>query len=575
MYDCDFLIVGGGPSGCVLASRLARTSSSPKVLLVEAGSDNSDLEHQVSGQRYMTLKTAQGYNWGYDTVPQKQLNGQKIDYSRGRGLGGSSAINFLVYVRGPKHDYDEWANLVDDEAWSWEQTNRRFNKIETYHGEVSDEFKAYVNPSYESHGHDGPLDLGFSDTWEKDLKNLLDAARQCGHPLNTDLNDGNPIGVGIPASTAHRGRRVTAATAYLSNKPDNLKVITNTAVTNIIFQDKKAIGVQTSRQEFFASKEVILCAGALDSPKILLLSGIGPAKELEKFKIKVVHDVANIGQGLKDHCFAPLTLLQKPDTNDRAKFFTDPRAMEDARQEWLKDQSSGALAHFYCAVLVGFFKSERIRNSTEFQALPTSLQNYLHGDTVPDYEMTSHTPPLWVNENEVLKPADTYLSLLTFWMNPQSTGSLSLQSANPHDTLLIDPQFLSHPFDRRAAIEAIRHTMELIALPLVSKDTIKLVGGPKSSSDEDILTYIKSALFSSWHMCSTVKMGRPGEHGTCVNKNFQVVGVERLRVVDMSVAPIITNNHTQSVAYLIGETAAEKLINEYDLDTLSAKAVEL
>ncbi|MCJ1267643.1 hypothetical protein MMC22_007529 [Lobaria immixta] len=215
---------------------------------------------------------------------------------------------------------------------------------------------------------------------------------------------------------------------------------------------------------------------------------------------------------------------------------------------------------------MAFLKSEHVINSAEFQELPIPVQEHLQRETVPHYEFTSHTPPLWVNEHEELKPTDTYLSILAFGQNPQSTGSVRLKSADLRDGLLIDPQFLSHAFDRRSAIEAVRHTLDLIESPSLSKSTIRLIGAPRSRSDEDILDYVRSTLYSSWHMCGTVKMGKPGEETTCVDKNFRVVGIDALLVVDMSIAPIMTNNHTQSVAYLIGETAAEKLIQEYGMD---------
>ncbi|KAI9820634.1 MAG: hypothetical protein M1827_005003 [Pycnora praestabilis] len=589
----DFLIVGGGASGSALAYRLANSASKPSVLLVEAGDDNSDPVLRVAGDRFTLINSHPALNWGYETVPQQALKGRNVNYSRGKGLGGSTAINFGVFVRGPSEDYDRWADLVGDDCWNWKNVRERYKKVvyprtyvnddiqhnehrvietkhsmENYPGQVPQEQSKYIHPNQEDHGSSGPLNIDFPDRLEKNIAEFFDAAEEHGHPLNPDLNSGNPLGLGIAPGTSHKGCRITAASAYLSNVPKNLTILTNTHITRLVFEAEKAVGVESNGKQLLANKEVILAAGALDTPKILLLSGIGPRQHLEEHGIRVIQDLPGIGQNLQDHCFAPLTILQKPGTNERAAFLSDPKAIEAARAQWLKDQT-GPLAHFFCGLGMGWFKSDPVFQSEEFKALDTGTKELLKRKTIPSYEICTHMPALYTDSYE-LKPSDTYFSITTFAMNPQSTGEVKLQSADPNAKLLIDPKLMSHPYDRRVAIEAIRHTMELMESPSIKKNMIKYIGAPKSKSDEDIWEHIRTSLSSSWHMSCTAKMGKPNDPGTCVDNDFRVVGIKNLRVVDMSVTPFVTNNHTQSTAYLIGETAAEKLIVEHALNVQSS-----
>ncbi|KAI9795241.1 MAG: hypothetical protein M1835_006137 [Candelina submexicana] len=564
MATSEVIIVGGGPAGCALAYRLASCRKAPSVTLIEAGGDNADVSLRVTADRYETFTTQPALNWGYKTVPQEHAKGKQLDYSRGRGLGGSSAINFSVFTHGPRDDYDEWARLVDDDIWSWENVKRRFKRIEAYESVKDKKIRRYIQPEPGAHGHDGPVKVGFPDIFEKGIVEVIDAAEEAGLPINKDLNSGNPIGMGVPPSTSSMGQRVTAASSYLVDAPKNLTIVTHTPAIRILFDGKKAVGVESSGKRFFASKEVILSAGAIDSPKILLLSGVGPEQELRTHGIAVLEDLPGVGKNLHDHNVVPLVVVQKPGTNDRPSLFDNAEALAAAREQWLKDYT-GPLASFYSAMAMGFFKSDAVLRSGEFQALPKSTQDFLRRETVPHFEIGSGLPRLGLEDDDTQK-GETTTTYEAFWMNPQSVGELKLQSSNPKDLLLMDPRALSHPFDRRVAIETMRTCMDLLETPLLAKNTLRCASAPKSKREDDIYDYIQKNIFSSWHMCSTIKMGKPDEAGTCVDKDFRVVGLENLRVVDMSIVPLIPNAHTQSTAYLIGETAAEKLINEYSLE---------
>lgn len=314
----------------------------------------------------------------------------------------------------------------------------------------------------------------------------------------------------------------------------------------------------------FATHEVILCAGTLDSPKILLHSGIGPADQLSRYHIPVMHDVPAVGQGLRDHAFLNLTVRRNESDNDRRSFYGSQEAMDAAQKQWNQDRT-GPWSVYGCENLIGFFKSDSISSSMEFQNLPPSQKEFLLRETVPHYELLTHFPihyfiPGFAPENL------SYDTLLIFLLNEQSRGEVTLQSADPNVPLKFDPNFLSHPFDQRVCIEALRAGMAVIRHPLFAKDSEADIIVPKvATSDDGLLEFWRENMTSSWHMVGTAKMGRLGDRDAVVDANFKVWGISSLRVADNSVLPILPNAHTQSSAYVTGMACAEKLIAEYQL----------
>jgi choline dehydrogenase-like flavoprotein len=310
-----------------------------------------------------------------------------------------------------------------------------------------------------------------------------------------------------------------------------------------------------------ASKDVILSAGTIDSPKILMLSGIGPSDELAKNDIPLIQDLP-VGKNLRDHFCIVTAFIRADGVNDRAAFYGSEEAMAAAREQWQKD-GSGPWSIFGCQGGIGYFKSDRVYASEEFKALPKEEQDYLQKETVPTYELFTHFPIHMLNPE--MPNNLTYNGLTVFPMNEQSRGEVTLQSKNPRDKPIMDPKLFSHPFDQRVAIESLRHLMEFTEHPAYAKDTVQAIHVPKSTSDEDLLEFIQQNLISVWHMTGTVKMGKAGEKGTCVDSDFKILGVDNLRVADMSVVPVLTNNHTQATAYIAGASLADKLVAEYDL----------
>jgi choline dehydrogenase-like flavoprotein len=308
------------------------------------------------------------------------------------------------------------------------------------------------------------------------------------------------------------------------------------------------------------TREVILCAGALDTPKLLMVSGIGPAEQLQKHSIPLIQDIPAIGTGIRDHMFCPLIYAVKDGITDRASLYGNQKAMDVAIEQWKKD-GTGPWAIVGCQNGIGFFKSDRITSSDEFRSLPAEEQNFLLRETVPHYEAFTNTPMHWIMPG--LPNDHNYISVLVLLLNNQSKGEVTLQSSDPSVPLRFDPKLLSHSFDCRVAIEASREIFRVAKHP--SSFLEAQIVGPQSDSDEDILGHWKQAASSCWHMTGTVKMGHRDDPNAAVDSKFHIRGIERLRIADMSVVPLLTNNHPQATAYVTGVTCADTLIAEYNL----------
>ncbi|KAI4591737.1 hypothetical protein KJ359_012660 [Pestalotiopsis sp. 9143b] len=559
----DFVVVGSGPAGSALAAGLANSKARPSVLLLEAGGDDDDRSLRVDGQRWQTFMR-ENMNWGFKTVPQKECADRQIDYSRGRVLGGSSAINFGVYTVGARDDYDEWARLTGDEAFGWDRTQARYKALETFNGKLPPNIDArYAAPKDADHGFSGPLKTGYAAEWEEDLPPMLDIFQKAGYDLNLDHNSGNPLGMSVLINTAANGLRSTSRD-LLAPKPENLTILSNSPVQRIVLDGKKAVAAESNGHKYHASKEVILAAGALNSPRILMHSGLGPAAQLEQFKIPVVQDIPHVGQGLRDHEFSPLVFKRKAGSTGRSAFYGDDAAMQAATKQWEAD-GTGAWSKFACETGIGFFKLDAVTSSPEFAALPPREQAYLRSPTVPHMEVITHFPMHWFLPDFPPENLD-YSCLLAFLLNSQARGEVRLQSADPDAPLLFDPKFLEHPYDRRAAVESLRAVIRVAQSEAFAKDTEAQLVGPVSDSDDDLLAYWRQTLSSSWHMTGTLKMGKPGDADAVVDPDFKLIGFEGLRVADMSAVPILASGHTQAIAYVTGLTAAEKLRAEYNLN---------
>ncbi|KAF2036546.1 glucose-methanol-choline oxidoreductase [Setomelanomma holmii] len=523
----DFIIVGAGPAGAALSSRLASYLPTHSILLLEAGPP-SDSTPQALYDRYTAFRTP-GLNYGYQTTPQAALNNQVIDYSRGKGLGGTSLINFAIWNRGARDDYDEWARLVGDEKFAWKNVKPIYDSIENFHNPGYEDAKSkYVRIEDEAHGQEGLVSVEFAQRCEEHLPDLMSGIEEFGWKINRDVNSGDPIGVGFTPATAREGARVTAMTAYLGDVPANLKIRTGVQVARVLFDGKKAVGVESvDGEKIFGSKEVILSAGALDTPKVLLLSGVGPASELQALDIPVVQDLAGVGRNLQDHCHYPISAVLK--------------------------EGTGPLSYVNNSYVLGFLKDVALYDTDEFRSLAPETKVHLQKGTVPCWELGTGVPKLGPPPPG---PPRQYLTSIGVLMNPQSRGVVSLRSADPREPALFDPKVMSHPYDRKVLITAGKRILEFMKTPSIAKTIEGPANMPASESDEDILAFIKQNLKSTWHMSCTCKMGSEEDESAVVNSDFAVKKVQGLRVVDLSVLPALVNAHPVGAGYLMGEMVA-------------------
>ncbi|EXJ94472.1 hypothetical protein A1O1_02868 [Capronia coronata CBS 617.96] len=541
--EYDFIIVGAGASGCPIASRLARSAAKPSVLLLEAGTPTGRVEYLSADQRFAVASNVSSFpNWGYKTTPQNQLAGQEVDYSRGKGLGGTTCINYCGWLVGPSDDYNQWARLVGDQDFAWANAKRCLDKVTHLHPQIPrPELKRYIDPDIKDHSDSGVIDLTYGGPWIPDIENIFIAAEQVGISTNKDVNSGNPIGLGMGTVCCIDGKRITAA-KYLEDPPSNLTIVTGALVAKVLLEGKKARGLLTDDGRVFSARcEVIISGGALNSPQLLLLSGIGPRDELEKHDIPVQHELNMVGKNLEDHCFSSVGVVVKH----------GPEYHETGTP--------------LCPSPMAFLQSPAALRSPEYARLPSHVQKHLETPTVPHFEIATHSPPAFLNY--IPEPEVSFVGAICLLDNPQSRGSVRLRSASPNDAPIIDPKFLTNPYDRRVMIDGVRQTLRLLTAPVFAQKLLKVLG-PADDSDEAIWEHIRTHFGSSWHMASTVRMGTSSDTD-CVDSNFKVFGIEGLRVVDMSVCPFVPNNHCQSTAYVLGEIAAEKLIKQYNLDTPS------
>jgi choline dehydrogenase-like flavoprotein len=530
------------------------------VLLLEAGGQNDEVETQRLADRYSTFVTAPGYNWNYITAPQKQLENRELYYPRGKGLGGSSAINFAFYSRGPKDDFDEWARQVGDDFYKYENALPLLKRYEGYKPITNPDHLKYSSPKVEDHGFDGPVQITYADNWEIHQEKLLSASYEFGLPKNLDGNNGDSIGVNVVPATGYKGLRSTSKSAYLDNRPSNLEVVTNALATKILFDGKKAIGVVAGGKEYFAGKEVIISAGSLDSAKLLMLSGIGPKAELDRHDIPLLADLP-VGVGLQDHLHVGMTVQVKDSFDNRAEWATADAMLASEKQFAL--DGTGPLGTVYNLGINGFFKgSKEVYSSPEFASLPEAMKEYIQKPTIPTWEYCMLEPPL-VPGWDTTK---AFMTIIAIGMVPQSRGTVTLKSSDPNDPPVSDPNFANHPFDRLTMIDGTRQCFRLLRSPIFAQDTIEDLVMPKSDSDEDIWTFIQQMGNSTWHPSSTVRMGKLDDTTAVVTSNFRVKGFEGLRVADVGVLPFMINCHTVSTAYYIGESAAERIITELCLN---------
>ncbi len=529
METYDYVIVGAGSAGCVLANRLS-ASGRHSVLLLEAGPrDNSLWIHLPIG--YAKTMFHPVYNWGFYTEPEPAMNNRQIYWPRGRGLGGSSSINGLIYVRGQHQDYDRWAALGNP-GWGWNDVLPYFIKSE-----------GNSRGAGEYHGGDGPL--GCSDIGETHplMEAIIAGAGELGVPRNDDFNGAQQEGVGYYQLFTRRGLRSSAAVAYLkpARARANLRIETDARASALVMDGTRAVGVRYRQhgveREVRAAREVLLSAGALQSPQLLQLSGIGNAALLQSHGIPVVHDSPGVGENLQDHLQARIMYkVKQPITlNDALR---SPWGRLSMGWQWLRHRS-GPLA-------IG------INHGGMFmRALPAAV--------TPDIQF--HFAAL---SAEMAGAATHRWSGCTFsvcQLRPTSRGTVSIKSRDPLAAPAMHANYLSTEIDCRTMVEGVKTARRLARTQALAA----LVGdeyrpGDDVHNDDEVLEFVRNYGATIFHPAGTCKMG--SDDRAVVDTRLKVHGVSGLRVIDASIMPTLVSGNTNAPVVMIAEKAADMILEE-------------
>ena len=526
----DYIIVGAGSAGCVLADRLSADGRNT-VLVLEYGGSDSSVFIQMPSALSIPMNMRK-YNWQYESEPEPNLGGRCMHTPRGKGLGGSSSINGLVYVRGNACDFEHWQDQ-GAHGWGYADVLPYFKRAER---------RAEGGDSYR--GGDGPLDTTYGPMRNPLYQAWIDAAVQAGYLITEDINGAQQEGFGRMDMTVRNGARCSAAKAYLrpAMKRSNVTVIVHALAHRVIIEGRKAVGVSYERagkvQEVLANREVILAGGPINSPQLLKLSGIGPGSELRSLGIEVIADRPGVGANLQDHlefyfqmaCKQPVSLY--PYMNWFAKGLIGA--------QWLLTRKGlGATNHFESC---GFIRSRAGIKYPDIQYhfFPLAVR-YDGKSMVQGHGFQAHVSP----------------------MRSKSRGSISLRSTDPREKPVIRFNYMSHEDDWTEMRAGVRLTREIFAQPAFDAYRgDEIAPGVEITSDEAIDAFIREKIESGYHPCGTCKIGDRDDPLAVVDPELRVIGIDGLRIVDSSVMPSITTGNLNAPTIMIGEKGADHILGK-------------
>jgi choline dehydrogenase len=535
----DYIIIGAGSAGCVLANRLSADPGN-SVLLLEAGGPDTKMEIQIPAA--YTKLHGSSVDWGFWTEPQSALNGRRMYQPRGKTLGGCSSTNAMAYVRGNKLDYDEWSDL-GNEGWGYEDVLPYF--IRSEHNEQYDQLDSQY------HGRSGPLNVTYATRFQTPLASaFVDSCIQTGIPANTDYNGAEQAGTGLFQFTIKNGRRHSAATAFLKpalHRP-NLKVITHAHTTKILLQQDRATGVEfitgkNQTQQATARKEVIVSAGAFQSPQLLMLSGIGPVDALRSAGISVKKELPGVGQNLQDHLFSGVSSLCSQRGISANSHISPLNQLKALARFFISGKGPMTISPLEA---VAFLKTEHATSGIDMQLHFAPVHFGSDGKT-DFYDLTTY-------------PTTDGFTILPTLLKPKSRGYIGLRSNNPLDAPVIQPNYLEEEADRQVLLSGLRKTVEVMQADAFRSYSQAISIPTAHSSDDELWQHVLSILETVYHPVGTCKMGPASDEMAVVDAKLQVRGIENLRVVDASVMPTIVSGNTNAPVIMIAEKAADLIL---------------
>lgn len=535
--EYDFIIAGGGSAASVAAMRLVRNFGFSVLILERGPRETARLMRMPAG--YMRYLAREDFLEMHQSVPQKQLGGRAPIVPVGRALGGGSAVNAMVYMRGQKEDYDGWAaELGNGAEWSYADILPHFKGIEA-NRRFNNEF----------HGIAGNLRISEPGRIDEATEDYMLAAQALGHAYNPDFNGARQNGVGIMQHTYGqwngRKERSDAKTAFLDPlaADPKLTIITGAQVDRILVENGRAVGLayreKGKRQTVRATREVLIAAGTYNSAKLMMLSGFGPADQLRAFGIEPVADLPGVGQNLQDHHEIPLIMAAK----GRYGYFGEERGFRALRNglQYLLFNSGPVTTTGVEACL--FYDPDGGERPT--------IQLYCVPIVYLDRDLTSAEPTFG-------------MTLTSCLLRPKARGTVTLRSANPDDKPVVDSNFFGHPDDLRLTIASLRHAREIVAAePLKSKLRAELLPGPDIVDDEALTKFSGQTVKTNYHPSGTLRMGRDDDPLAVVDARLRVRGIEGLRVIDCSIIPAIPSGNTNAPAMAIGSKAASLIAADH------------